>query len=136
MLDDELRLFEHHGGSLVLAMTEVSEIGALRSALARLPSRERLSCSSGEDSRVLVCKRSNDDGAGAAVRALLADLRAHDEARAVGVIDLAAGGLHPFAASDLVRLATLALERALESGGGQFTLRLHADAQPLLGCAI
>jgi hypothetical protein len=136
MLDAELRLFEIQGGTLVLAMTEVGDIATLKSALARSQSRERLSCSSADDARVLVCKRAHDDGAGAAVRALLADLRAHDEARAVGMIDLAAGGLHPFAASDLARLAMLAFERALESGGGVFTLRLHADAQPLLGCAI
>jgi twitching motility two-component system response regulator PilH len=130
VLDDELRLFQREGGSMVLAVAKVRELSALKPLLARARSRERLMCGVIADGRAALCKRSRDGAAAASVTELLADLRSLTEVKAAGIIDLAAGGLKLFVGSEVVRLAELALDRASETSS-MLTLSLHVDATPL-----
>jgi CheY-like chemotaxis protein len=131
VMEDELRLFHRFGGSMVLAVAAVSDLDAVRIALARSPERERLICGLAGDTRVVLCKRALDDRAGKVMSALLADVRSRTEVRAAGLVDLATADLNLFGPAALVRLAEIALERAEESQSGLVKLSLHVEAAPL-----
>jgi CheY-like chemotaxis protein len=117
MLDAELRLLDHHGGSIEVAVLDLADLGVAREALRSAAAGERLFGGALNDRRIAIYKRGRDGEARRHLGVVLDSLRARAEVRAVGVIDLAGGGLHPFDASDLVRLAELALDRTLETNG-------------------
>jgi GAF domain-containing protein len=116
MLDAELRLLDHHGGSLELVVLD-ADVGAAGAALHGA-AHERLFSGVLSDRRIAMFKRGRDAEAGREVDAVLDSLRSQTDVRAVGIVDLAVRGLHVFNAADLVRLAQAALERTLATSGG------------------
>lgn len=116
MLDAELRLLDNHGGSIELAVLD-SDVDAARGALAVATERSRLFGGALNDRRIALYKRGRNGETEQQLTIVLDSLRAHKGAQAVGLIDLAARGLHVFSASELIRLAELALDRTLATGG-------------------
>jgi hypothetical protein len=68
--------------------------------------------------RVALFKRAFDDSAGRQIAAIVDDLRATHELGAVGLVSLPTGGVRGFSASELVHVAGIALDRAMERGDG------------------
>jgi len=117
MLDSELRLLDHKGGSMELAIVNLTDLGALREALTRA-SELRMFAGVLSEGRVALYKRSEDRAAASLLEAALEAIRGHAESRAAGVVDLAVTGLAPFAAPELLRIAERALDKTLEEEGG------------------
>ncbi|HEX8950560.1 MAG TPA: hypothetical protein VF945_01885, partial [Polyangia bacterium] len=81
--------------------------------------------------RVALFKRALDDSARRQVAAIVDELRARGEPRALGIVDLPDGGVRGFSARDLVRVAAIALDRALDRGGG--LRRVVIEEEPVVG---
>lgn len=118
LLDTELRILDRRGGSLELAVVEVSSLDAGETVLARAPSPGRLMAGVLSQCRVALFKRALDGSAARDIAAVIADLRATEAPRAVGLVDFPAGGVRGFSGGELVHVASIALDRAAESGGG------------------
>lgn len=116
LLDTELRILDRRGGSMELMVIDLPDLAGLEDALARAPSPTRLIAGVLSPNRVALFKRALDGSARETLAALHADLRATTPPRAVGIVDFPAGGVRGFAGCDLVHVAAIALDRAVERG--------------------
>ena len=90
----------------------------MRQAVLQVPSPERLGAGALGPTRVAVYKRHPQEGAADEIRTLLAGFEGTSQLRAVGVAGIMGAHLPAITGQDLIRLAELALEQALEAGGG------------------
>jgi CheY-like chemotaxis protein len=127
LVELELRLLERDGGTMALAVIETADVGAVAAALRRAPSRERLAAGVWHGGRVGICKRNRDGDAAACVNELLRELLRGAPGPAVGMAELGGAAMPVFTSQDLMRLAGLALDRAIADGGGIARLALAAD---------
>jgi twitching motility two-component system response regulator PilH len=127
VLDDELRLYERQGGSLVLAAATVDDVAPVHDVLAAAGSRERLMCGIVADGLVVFCKRAPDQSAGECLHEVLQQLRARTPVHSAGLVDVGPGGLRLLSAPQVVRLAELALARAQQSDAGLLTVRVQTE---------
>jgi hypothetical protein len=125
MVDAELRLLRQYGGSLSLALIELNDVEPVRQRILHASSRERLG-----PRRVAIYKRDRADGAGAFVSDLVHGVEAAADVDAVGEADIAGTQLPGLGGPDLVRLAELGLQQALDSGGRWDRLVLRHEALP------
>ncbi|HEX9103515.1 MAG TPA: GAF domain-containing protein, partial [Polyangia bacterium] len=131
LLDAELQILDRRGGSMELAVLDVRDLAAVEAAIARAASPTRLLATMLSSTRVALFKRALDDSARRQVAAIVDELRARGEPRALGIVDLPDGGVRGFAARDLVRVAAIALDRALDRGGG--LRRVVIEEEPVVG---
>jgi twitching motility two-component system response regulator PilH len=131
LVDAELRLLRRSGGSMELAVVEMDEPGPMREAVMNASSRERLAAGALGPTRVGVYKRHPADGAKRQLSSLIAELDAKTIVHAVGSAGLGGTGLPAIDGNDLLRLAELSLEQALESGNGECHLALEHEVSPL-----
>jgi CheY-like chemotaxis protein len=117
LLDAEMRILDRKGGSMELAVVDVDDMREVSAAIVRAPQRERLIAGSLGGGRVTLFKRAADSDARSALAAVLDDLRASKTAREVGVVDVVGSGARGLSARDLVHVASVALDRAIERGG-------------------
>ena len=115
MLDAELRLLDRRGGSIELAVLD-AEISTARASL-QSSAQERLFLGALNERRIAVFKRGLDSEAGRELGAVIQSLRSRANVQAVGMISLAAKGLHVLNAAGLLRLAQSALDRTLATSG-------------------
>lgn len=130
VLDAELRLLRESGGSLELAVVELDDTEAIRELVLRASDRERLAAGLLGPTRVAVFKRASALGAEHQIEQLLDALEATTPVRAVGAAGIEGIHLPPLRGPDLLRLAELSLEQAVDSGGGRQRLKLqHQESQ-------
>jgi twitching motility two-component system response regulator PilH len=138
LVDAELRVLRQSGGSMELAVIEMDDPEQLREAVLHARNRERLGAGALGPSRVAVYKRDRADGAPGEIRTLLSGLDGTTQLRGVGAAGIAGTQLPALGGHDLMRLAELALEQALQTGGGRHRLVLHhevSEAKPVLSAA-
>jgi hypothetical protein len=128
LVDTELRLLRQSGGSMELAVVEMDDPEQLREAVLQAPNRERLAAGALGPSRVAVYKRDRADGAAGEIRTLLSRLeRTTTHVRGVGAAGIGGTQLPAIGGRDLIRLAELALDQALQTGGGRYRLVLQHE---------
>jgi CheY-like chemotaxis protein len=127
LIDAEARLLHRDGGSMELDMVEVDDLRTVSAALAHAPVRERLAASVVGAERMAICKRDRTDGAARELQAVLGEVRAAGSLRAAGAASIAGSGPPAVAGQDLLHLAEVALDNALEVGGGTQRLVLQHE---------
>jgi len=127
LVDAELRRLRQSTGSMELAVVEMDDPQQMREAVLQARSRERLGAGALAPTRVAVYKRDPRDGAASEIRTLLAGLEGTTHLRAVGSAAIAGAQLPAVTGQDLIRLAELALEQALQTGGGTQRLVLQHE---------
>jgi len=127
LVDAELRRLRQSTGSMELAVVEMDDPQQMREAVLQARSRERLGAGALGPTRVAVYKRDPQDGAANEIRTLLAGLEGTTHLRAVGSAAIAGAQLPAVTGQDLIRLAELALEQALQTGGGTQRLVLQHE---------
>jgi hypothetical protein len=131
VLERELRLHERRGGSFELALVAGPPPDAVQEVIAGAAAPSRLMACVLSQGAFGIYKRDREMGASVHVRAVLDQLRARAPASAVGIVDLAEGGLAGFHAPEVLRLAERALARAAaESPVGATRRLLVADEPP------
>jgi CheY-like chemotaxis protein len=127
LLDAELRLLRQSSGSLELAVVEMDDPQQMREAVLQARDRERLGAGALAPTRVAVYKRHTGGDAANEIRALLSSfddgtvrLRGVGAAGIIGDVELPG-----ITGQDLIRLAELALEQALQTGGAQRLVLQH-----------
>lgn len=128
LLDAELRLLRHSGGSMELAVVEMDDPQQMREAVVNASNRERLAAGELGPNRVAVYKRDAADGAPGQIRTLLTGLGATTRLRGVGAAAIAGSHLPAIVGQDLLHLAELELEQALQTDGGKERLVLQHEA--------
>ena len=99
----------------------------MREAVLQARNPERLGAGALGPTRVVVYKRHRQDGAAGEIRTLLAGLERTTHVRAVGAAGIGGTQLPAVTGQDLLRLGELALEQALQSGGGTQRLVLQHE---------
>ena len=127
LLDAEMRLLRHAGGSIELAVIEMDEPEHLRQAVMEAHNRDRLAAGSLGSTRAAVFKRDSSCEASSEIHALVSRLSATTHLRGVGGSGIAGDHLPALGGQDLLRLAELALEHALQSGDAEERLVLHHE---------
>ena len=127
MINAELRLLEQQGGSMELAVVETDAPQAIREVVSHARDRRRLCAIALGPSRVVIYKRDAADGAAAQMHELLSSLHAMTPLRGVGAASIESSHFPALAGNDLVRLSELALDRALQHGGGMHRLVLKDE---------
>ena len=127
VVDAELRRLRQSTGSMELAVVEMDEPEGMREAVLQAPNPERLGAGALGPTRVVVYKRHQQDGAAGEIRTLLAGLERTTHVRAVGAAGIGGTQLPAVTGQDLLRLGELALEQALQSGGGTQRLVLQHE---------
>ena len=127
VVDAELRRLRQSTGSMELAVVEMDEPEWMREAVLQAPNPERLGAGALGPTRVVVYKRDRRDGAAGEIRTLLAGLERTTHVRAVGAAGIGGTQLPAVTGQDLLRLGELALEQALQSGGGTQRLVLQHE---------
>ena len=138
LVDAELRVLRHSGGSMELAVIEMDDPDQLREAVLHARNRERLGAGAFGPWRVAVYKRDRADGAAGEIRTLLSGFDGTTLLHGVGAAGIAGTQLPAIGGQDLIRLAELALEQALQTGGGRHRLVLQHEvsgAKPVLSAA-
>jgi CheY-like chemotaxis protein len=125
--DAEARLLHRSGGSMDLAVIEVDDAHAVGGPLATAAVPDRLAAGLLGAARVAIYTRDAADGAARQVQALLREVGAAALLRAAGAAAIAGAGLPAVAGQDLFRLAELALDQALQVGGGTQRLVLQHE---------
>jgi DNA-binding response OmpR family regulator len=131
LVDAELRLLRRLGGSLELAVLELDEPGPVREAVMNATSHERLAAGALGPTRVGVYKRHSADGANRELHALISEIETKTILHAVGSAGIGGTSLPAIDGNDLLRLAELSLEQALQSGGEEYRLALEHEESPL-----
>jgi hypothetical protein len=111
-----------------LAVVELDDPQRVREAVVRAKSRERLAAGVLGPTRVVVYKRDPEDGAAAEIQALLGGLDASTDLLAIGSAWIGGEHVPALGGHDLLRLAELELEQALQTGGGWQRLVLRSEA--------
>lgn len=126
-LDAELRLLRQSGGSMELAVVELDDPERLRELVLHARGRERLGAGVLGPTRVAVYKRDSGARAAQQIQELLDALEATNPVHGVGAVGM--GGIHLPALSgpDLLRLAELSLEQAVDGGRGRQRLVLQHE---------
>ena len=127
LVDAELRLLRQSGGSMELAVVEMDDPERLRELVVQASNRERLGAGALGPTRVAVYKRDRADGAADQIDEILTALEATTHVRGVGEAGIGGSHLPAIGGHDLVRLAELALEQALSTGGGRQRLVLRHE---------
>ena len=128
LLDAELRLLRQSAGSLELAVVEMDDPQQMREAVLQARDRERLGAGALAPTRVAVYKRHAGGDAANEIRALLSSFDGPVRLRGVGAAGIIGGTQLPaVTGQDLIRLAELALEQALQTGGGAQRLVLQHE---------
>jgi twitching motility two-component system response regulator PilH len=138
LVDAELRMLRQSAGSMELAVVEIEDIQQMREAVLQAPNRERLGAGVLGPTRVAVYKRHPADGGAGEIRTLLSGLEESTHLRGVGAAGIGGTHLPAVTGQDLIRLAELALEQALQTGGGRHRLVLQHEvsgAKPVLSAA-
>jgi len=129
LIDAELRLLRQTGGSMELAVVEMDDPQQMRDAVISAGNRERLAAGELGPGRVGVYKRDPGRGASGQMRTLLKGLEGTTHLRGVGAAAIGGGAHMPAIGSqDLVHLAELELELALETAGSTQRLVLQHEA--------
>jgi CheY-like chemotaxis protein len=118
LLEAELRLLDRLGGSMELAVLDLASLTGVDETLLRLGST-RMMAGLISPRRIALFKRAEDDSAGPQLAAVVEALRGGDRTRALGLVDILGAGVCGLAARDLVHVACLALDRAVERGEPQ-----------------
>ncbi len=127
VVDAELRRLHQSSGSMEVAVVEMDDPQQMREAVLQARNPERLAAGALGPTRVAVYKRDPLDGAAGAIRTLLANLERTIPLRAVGAAGIEGAQLPAVTGQDLLRLAELTLEKALQVGGGTQRLVLHHE---------
>jgi hypothetical protein len=99
----------------------------MRELVVQASNRERLGAGALGPTRVAVYKRDRGDGAAEQIDEILSALEATTHVRGVGEAGIGGSHLPALGGHDLVRLAELALEQALSTGGGRQRLVLRHE---------
>jgi twitching motility two-component system response regulator PilH len=126
-VDAELRLLRRYGGSMELAVAEMADPQPMRKAVMNAKNRERLAAGALGPTRVAVCKRHDACDAQAELQSLISGVEAKTSLHALGSAAISGSQLPALEGHDLLRLAELALEQALQSGGGRYRLALEHE---------
>jgi CheY-like chemotaxis protein len=118
LLDVELRLLARYGGSLELAVVELADPVRISEVLAHGSDRERLAGGVLAPNRGAVFKRDRGSGSARVMDELFRSLAAKSIHHVAGIVSVADPDTARIGASGLIRIASLALERALQSDGG------------------
>jgi twitching motility two-component system response regulator PilH len=125
LVDAELRLLRKTGGSMELAIVEMDDPQELREAVVQAPNRERLGAGALGPRRVAVYKRDRAGRAAEEIDNLLSDLETRTHLQGVGAAGIAGTHLPALGGQDLIRLAELELEEALQTGERQRMVLQH-----------
>ena len=128
LIDAETRLLRQSGGSMALAIIETDEPDLIREAVTQARNRERLAAGAFGPTRVAVFKRSKDDDAAGEISKILSSADGKTHLRGVGETGVAGSQLPAIGGQDLVRLAELALDQAMQTGGGRQRLVLQHES--------
>jgi hypothetical protein len=127
-VDSELRLLRQSAGSMELAVVEMDDPEQMREAVLQARDRERLGAGALTPTRVAVYKRNARGDAAAAIHTLLSSFDETVRLRGVGTAGIIGDAQLPaVTGQDLIRLAELALEQALQTGGGAQRLMLQHE---------
>jgi CheY-like chemotaxis protein len=129
LLDAELCTLDRQGGSMELAVVDVRDLDGVSAAIAHAQHPERLVAGVLAPRRVAIFKRACDDSAGAQISAILDELRRTESVEAAGVVDLRGRGVSGLAARELVDVASIALDRVAQRGGGRHCILIEARPQ-------
>jgi hypothetical protein len=128
LVDAELRLLRQRTGSMELAVVEMDDPEQMREAVLQARDRERLGAGALTPTRVAVYKRNARGDAAAAIHTLLSSFDETVRLRGVGTAGIIGDAQLPaVTGQDLIRLAELALEQALQTGGGAQRLMLQHE---------
>jgi hypothetical protein len=125
-------MLKEMGGSMELAVVELQEPERMRELVVSARNRERLGAGALGTTRVAVYKRETNGDAAARVDEILRRLEATGPPMGVGVVVIGGSGLPAVEGRDLIHLAELSLDEALQSGGGTQRLVLQHEAAPLV----
>jgi twitching motility two-component system response regulator PilH len=128
ILEAEVRMLRESGGSMALAVVELEEPERMRELVLSAPDRQRLGAGALGTTRVAVYKRDANDDAAAQIDEILRRLEETTPSLGVGVASIEGSGLPAIGGRDLIRLAEVSLDHALQSGGGTERLVLHHEA--------
>jgi CheY-like chemotaxis protein len=118
LLDAELRLLERQGGSLELAVVEIADPVRISDVLMQHDERERLAGGVLGPARGAIFKRDRGRGSARVMDDLFRSLSDKSIDHAAGIVSVADPDTARIGASGLIRIASLALERALQSEAG------------------
>jgi len=127
LIDAELRLLRQSGGTMELSVVELDDPEHVRELVLRAHNRERLGAGALGPTRVAVYKRDRAGGAAGQIHELLSALEATTHVHGVGAAWIGGAHLPALGGPDLLRLAELALEEAVDSGGGRHRLMLQHE---------
>jgi CheY-like chemotaxis protein len=127
LLEAELRLFQRFGGSMELALMEVDDPMRISAVLMRQNQRQRLAGGIFGSTRGAVFKRDRAPDAGRVMEGVLQGVAETSGRRAAGVVSLASVVVARIGASQLLRIAGVALEESLEAGGGVHRVLLRSE---------
>ena len=127
LVDAELRTLRRGSGSMELAVVEMEDSQQMREAVLEATNRERLGAGVLGPTRVAVYKRDPLDKAADEIHALLAGFDGTAHLRGVGAAGIGGAKLPAISGQDLIRLAELALEQALQTGSGRQRLVLQHE---------
>jgi CheY-like chemotaxis protein len=127
LVDAETRILRRRGGSLEIAVVELGDLGAARRTLLAVPDPRRLAATALGPVRIGIFARDDGDAAAARLGELLVALDHDTHVSAAGATGVAGEGLPALLGRDLLHLAEVTLDRALECGGGAQRLALQHE---------
>ena len=131
VLDAEVRMLRKLGGSLELAVVEMEDPERMRELVVEASNRERLGAGALGTTRVAVYKRDTGPNAAAHIEEILERLEEVEPPLGVGITAFEGSGLPALGGQDLIRLAEVSLDQALQTGSGTERLVLqHASSHP------
>lgn len=131
VLDAEVRMLRKLGGSLELAVVEMEEPEQMRELVVGARNRERLGAGALGTTRVAVYKRDTGPNAAVHIEEILEQLEQVAAPLGVGITAFEGSGLPALGGQDLIRLAEVSLDQALQTGSGTERLVLqHAASHP------
>jgi CheY-like chemotaxis protein len=131
VLDAEVRMLCSLGGSMEVAVVELADPERMRELVVGAENRERLGAGALGTTRVAVYKRDTGLNAAAQIEEILRRLQQTASPLGVGITGLEGSGLPALGGHDLIRLAEVSLDQALQTGSGTERLLLqHAASHP------
>jgi len=131
ILDAEVRMLRKLGGSMELAVVELEDPERMRELVMGAKDRERLGAGALGTTRVAVYKRDTGPNATPHIEEILRRLEQTAPPLGIGITAVEGSGLPALGGQDLIRLAEMSLEQALQTGTGTERLVLqHAADHP------
>jgi CheY-like chemotaxis protein len=127
LLDAEARILRRAGGSLEIIVVELHEVEAARTVVLEAREPQRLAATTLGTHRVGLFKRDPGPAAARKLEEILAQLSQHTVLCAAGSACMAGDELPALSGQDLLHLAEVALDGALETGGGMQRLVLQQE---------